>query len=64
MTQVKYQKHEKRVERAKAFWRQVVKEYNKGKSAQSIAESYINPATGKYYTRAHIYWILQKMRDL
>jgi hypothetical protein len=60
MTEIKYHKHERRKQRAQAFWRQIVREYNSGKSAQSIAEAYINPKTGKNYTRAHIYWILKK----
>lgn len=64
MVNIKYQKHDKRKTRAQAFWGQVVGEYNGGKSAQDIASSYINPATGKNYTRAHIYWILQKMKKL
>jgi len=61
---IKYQKHDKRKNRAQAFWRQVTEEYNGGKSAQDIVNSYINPSTGKNYTRAHIYWILQKMKKL
>lgn len=61
---VKYQGHEKRKVRAQAFWRQVVKEYNGGKTAQSIANNYINPKTGKNYTRAHIFWILKVMKPV
>ena len=61
---VKYQGHEKRRNRAQAFWRQVVRDYNGGKSAQAIAEYYVNPKTGKTYTRAHIYWILQQMKGI
>jgi hypothetical protein len=64
MVKVKYQNHDKRKNRAQAFWRQVVKEYNGGRAAQVIADSYVNPATGKNYTRAHIYWILSKMREV
>lgn len=61
---IKYQRHEKRKNIAQALWRQVVKEYNSGKSAQAIANSYFNPKTGKLYTRAHIYWILNKMKGM
>lgn len=61
---VKYQKHEKRKNRARAFWRQVVKEFNGGKSAQLIAQSYVNPKTGMHYTRSHIYWILKVMAEM
>lgn len=61
---VKYQGHEKRKNRAHAFWRQVVRDYNGGKSAQAIASFYVNPKTGKQYTRAHIYWILQQMKGV
>lgn len=64
MDKVKYQRHNKRKNRAQAFWRQVVKEYNGGRSAQTIADNYVNPSTGKNYTRAHIYWILKKMSTL
>lgn len=60
---VKYQRHEKRTNRAHAFWRQVLKDYNGGKSAQLIADFYINPKTGKNYTRAHIYWVLSKIKE-
>ena len=64
MVKVIYQNHNKRKNRAQAFWRQVVKEFNGGRSAQTIADNYINPATGKNYTRAHIYWILKQMREV
>lgn len=59
-----YQKHSKRTERAKVFWSQVVRHYmpkeegGDGLSAEEIAEMYINPKTGKHYTRTHIFWIL------
>jgi hypothetical protein len=59
-----YQGHEKRKNRARAFWRQVLKDYNSGKSAQTIANFYVNPKTGKNYTRAHIYWILDQMKGV
>lgn len=59
---IKYQGHTKRTNRAQAFWRQVVKDFNSGRSAQFIAKYYVNPKTGKNYTRAHIYWILEKMK--
>lgn len=61
---VKYQRHQKRSVRAQALWRQFAKEFNSGKSAQLIADSYINPKTGKNYTRAHIYWALKKASEL
>lgn len=63
MVTIKYHQHDRRKVRANAFWRQVVKEYNSGRSAQTIAYSYINAKTGKNYTRAHIYWILKRMVD-
>lgn len=64
MVNVKYQNHDKRKTRAQAFWKQVTKEFNAGRTAQDIADSYINPATGQNYTRQHIYWILKKMRQI
>jgi hypothetical protein len=61
---IKYQNQEKREVRAEAFMRQVAKDYNSGKTAQQIADFYMNPKTGKNYTRSHIYWILNKAKDL
>lgn len=60
--EIKYQMHEKRHKLALAFWRQVVRDFNKGKTAKEIADFYVNPKTGKHYTRAHIYWILEQMK--
>lgn len=64
MIKIKYHHHERRTVRAQALWRQMVKEYNGGKSAQMIADSYVNPKTGKNYTRAHVYWVLKKMSKI
>lgn len=60
MIAVVYHNHELRKQRVAAFARQVVEEYNNGVPAQTIANKYINPKTGKNYTRGHIYWILKK----
>lgn len=61
---IKYHRHTYRTQRAKAFWKQVAADYNAGISATDIAARYINPATGKQYTREHIYWILNKFKSL
>lgn len=63
MADVNYQGQAKRTKRAEIFWRQILDDYNSGRSAQEIAEHYINPQTGNNYTRAHIYWVLDKMKN-
>lgn len=64
MTEIKYQKHTKKTEKALEFWRQVVADYNSGMRAVDIADRYVNPNTGLNYTREHIYYILRRMRTL
>jgi hypothetical protein len=64
MIDIVYQNHQKRIDRALILWKQIVKEYNGGTPAQDIAKTYINPLTGKHYTRAHIYWILSRMKNI
>ena len=49
-------------DKAMKFWLKVAKDYKKGISAQEIANKYINPKTGRKYTRAHIYGILTTLR--
>lgn len=63
MISVVYQNHELRKKRTATFARQVVKEFNAGVPAATIASKYINPKTGKHYTRGHIYWILNKFNQ-
>lgn len=46
------------------FGRLVVKEYNAGKSVKDIAQSNINPQTGKSYSTVRIYAILRFMRTI
>lgn len=60
MISVVYQNHELRKKRVAVFAKQVIAEFNAGTSAQDIANNYINPKTGKNYTRGYIYWILKK----
>ena len=64
MMQINYQGQSKRKDRSIIFWKQLVGEYNSGKTVQEIADQYINPKTGKNYTRAHIYWVLKKMSNV
>lgn len=45
-----------------AFTKLVVQEYNDGMSAVEIAESHINPATDKPYSRQHIHKIIHRAR--
>jgi len=55
-----------RKEKTLVFWRKVVADYNPPNSisAKEIALKYINPNTGKNYSRAQIHVILKKMRSL
>lgn len=61
---ITYHGYKRRTERAKAFWLQVAADYNAGISAKEIAARYINPDTGRQYTREHIYLILRKFRAI
>ena len=63
MMQINWQGQSKRKQRAAIFWNQIATEYNAGKSVQDISNMYINPKTGRSYTRAHIYWVLKKMSE-
>lgn len=60
---IKYQGHNRRKAQALEFWEKVVADYNAGMTAAEISRRYRNPRTGKFYTREHIYWILQQMRE-
>jgi len=60
--EIKYQKHSKRLQKATDFWLKVAAEYNAGLTAKDIAEKYVNPVSGRHYTREHIYWILKKLQ--
>ena len=59
--EITYQKHSKRKKKAIEFWLKVAKEYNDGLTAEVIAKKYTNPLTRRNYTRAHIYWILDRI---
>lgn len=52
--------HQIRKNRARAFWKQVVRDLNNGMTVDEIAKSYINPYTGKHYTKSGIYLALKK----
>ena len=61
---INYQQHQQRISRAKDFWLKVIADYNAGMSAQTICERYINPNTGRHYSREHIYWVLKQAQRL
>lgn len=65
MTSVQMQRHSKRKKEALVFWRKVVSLYNppSSLSAAEIAEMFTNPKTGKKYTPAGIWYILQQVRE-
>ena len=47
--------------KTRKFWVKVVVDYNNGMTAKEIAAKYINPRTGKNYSREHIYTIINEM---
>ena len=53
-----------RVERAREFWMRVATDLNAGMTPAKIAQRYINPNTGKHYTREHIYWVINVLRKM
>lgn len=55
--------HTKRKLEAREFWVKVATDYNAGMTPSEIAARYINPKTGKHYTREHIHWVLNKLRS-
>lgn len=61
---IKYHKHNVRREKAKKLWLQITEEYNRGDDPNEIIKRYINPRTGKHYTRAHLYWVLKKVQNI
>jgi len=52
-----------RKRRSQEFQRKVLMDYNTGLSAGEIASRYVNPQTGKPYTRQYIHMIIRTMRD-
>jgi len=59
---IEYQGHSRRSKKAIELWLNVAKDYNDGMAPEEIANKYVNPKTGKNYTREHIYWILARVR--
>lgn len=57
------QNHSARKQRALTLWLEMAQLYNEGVPVIQIAKRYINPNTGKYYTREGVYFALKKLRD-
>jgi hypothetical protein len=62
--QINYQGHEKRTKKAQKLWQSILAEYNSGVPAEKIRTRYINPKTGKHYSRSHIYWALRRLKEV
>lgn len=60
---IKYQGHSRRTERAKELWVKIATDYNAGLSPEQIRKRYTNPNTNKPYTRAYIYWVLNRVKN-
>lgn len=58
------QNYTKRKTEAREFWVRVATDYRGGMTPTEIAARYVNPKTGKNYTREHIHWVLNKIRSM
>lgn len=52
-----------RQKRKQAFWSQVETDLANGLTPKQIADKYINPITGNFYTPEHIYLIIRKLKS-
>lgn len=57
------EKYLDKMREARKFWPEVIKLYNEGMRAEDIAKRFINPKTGKQYSRGHIFKIIKIMRE-
>lgn len=44
------------------LWMNVLADFNSGMPRAKIAERYYNPVTKKPYTRAYIYWVIDRLK--
>lgn len=61
---VKYRGFKKVTETARQMWLLMANDYNNGVDPNEIVKKYINPRTGKHYTRPHLYWVLKQVAKL
>lgn len=55
----------KRHDDSREFWSRIATDLNAGLTPRQIYESnkYMNPRTGKPYTREHLYWVAKQVRN-
>ena len=58
------QNHSARKQRALILWLEMAQKYNEGMPVIQIAKQYINPNTGRFYTREGVYFALKQLRNL
>ena len=54
----KYRKRKATME----FWLRVATDLNAGMTPDEISKRYVNPNTGKNYTREHIYYVIRELK--
>jgi mannose/cellobiose epimerase-like protein (N-acyl-D-glucosamine 2-epimerase family) len=61
---IKYQGHKARTQKAIPLWVAIATDYNAGIGVTELRNSgkYINPKTGKPYSRAFFYWVFNKLK--
>jgi hypothetical protein len=45
-------------------WRKFGIDYMNGLTPTSISKKYINPKTGKHYSRQHVHWVLNQLNKI
>lgn len=62
--EIKYQGHKARTQKALPTWIAIATDYNAGSSVDDLIKSgkYINPKTGKSYSRGYFYWVFNKVK--
>ena len=53
-----------RTQKASSTWFQLANDYKNGLPIKDIINKYINPQTGRQYSRAYIYWVLKRVQKL
>lgn len=60
--EIKLRGHKKQTDRAIELWLRIATDLNAGLDPVQVADKYINPNTGKKYTRQHIYWVIKQLK--